>query len=78
VTTYEILSLICGVFIAAFGGVYFAVRLALRAEINGLELRVAERYVDKDTCRAIRDDCSLIRAAVNHKPGGHPPCDATM
>ena len=42
------------------GAIYFAVRMAIRKEVLSLELRVSDKYVQKETCKAIRTDCHKL------------------
>lgn len=49
------------------GTVYWAVRMAIRAEVSSLELRIGEKYVDKETCKAIREDCDRYRRAKEQR-----------
>lgn len=64
-SSYELLSLIA----VSLGGVYVAVRLAIRAEVQALELRMRERYVTHETCQARRTDCAHVRALEAQRKG---------
>lgn len=41
--------------------IYWAVKQAIRGEVKDLELRVAERYMLKESCRQVRDECDRHR-----------------
>lgn len=62
-TAFELLTIILSALVALIGGVYVAVRLAIRAEVQALELRIAREFVTKETCRAIREDCERYHRA---------------
>lgn len=63
-TTFEVLSVVLAGIVALVGGIYCAVRMAIRAEVQALEIRIGKEYVEKETCRAIRADCERYHAAA--------------
>lgn len=63
----EILSISAPIVASLVGGIYVAVRLAIRAEVQALEIRVGEKYVTATTCRSIRADCDRYHAATAAK-----------
>lgn len=63
-TEFELMSIILASGTALVGGIYCAVRMAIRAEVQELEIRIGKEYVAKETCRAIRVDCERYHAAA--------------
>ena len=64
-TTSDTIQLLAWIVPSLGGTVYAAVRLAIRAEVSALELRIAATFVTKEVCHAIRRDCERIRTAGN-------------
>ena len=48
----------------ACGALYWALRMAIDAAVTQLELRITQGYMQKTTCRDIREECERHRHEV--------------
>jgi hypothetical protein len=45
----------------ACGAMYWALRMAITAAVVQLELKITQGYMQKETCRVIREECERHR-----------------
>lgn len=65
VNLWQLLAAAGGAVIALLGlglpAMYWAVKTAVKQEVTALELRIREKYMTADSCRAIREECAQHR-----------------
>lgn len=66
-TVLQIVATLAGTVLAIGGAVYAGVRLAIRAEVQALEIRIGKEYVTVRACEAIRADCAKLRNAEDER-----------